>query len=115
MQNKNDVKFNGVYPLQQERLEDEIIEKHGTSQPVSPEWIGNRMFQICVEEMPSGFDPKNKNKFNKHWVSNYMSRKDLSVCQATNKKNKVCLKNYTRFSDAIGIPNIKWLLVHYNL
>ena len=88
LQDKNDVKFTVVYPLQQERLKNEIIDKRGTGEPVSPERIGNRMFQICVDEMPSGFDPTNKNQFNKRWVSDYMSRKGLSVCQATNKKKQ---------------------------
>ena len=111
LQDKNDVKVTGAYPLQQERLKNEIIDKRGTGQPVCPEWIGNRMFQICVDEMPSGFDPTNKNQFNKRWVSNYMSRKSLSIRQATNKKKQSVFEKlhkihgfhwYTQYQMAFG-------------
>ena len=54
--------------------------------PVSKVWIGSRMFQICKEDMPEGFDPSNINQFGKHWVHTYMDKKGLSIRRRTNKK-----------------------------
>ena len=46
------------------------------------------MFQICCKDMPEGFDPSNKNQFNKAWIHRFMGHEDLSVRLRTNKKKK---------------------------
>ena len=67
------------------------------------------MFQICCKDMPEGFDPSNKNQFNKTWIHRFMGHEDLSLRSRTNKKKKVFLSECIKFTGIIGMRSTKWL------
>ena len=76
----------GVFPVQQEKLKTAIIRRRGLGKACSTVWIGNKMFHICKDDMPEGFDPSNLNQFGKRWVNRFMDSHDMSIRHKTNKK-----------------------------
>ena len=85
---KDDPRLTGCFPKQRAKLKLDIIRRRGAGIPCSTTWVGHRMFQICSKDMPEGFDPSNKNQFNKARIHRFMGHEDLSVRSRTNKKKK---------------------------
>ena len=106
---KKDPRLTGCFPRQRANLKVDIIRRRGAGIPCSTTWIGHRMFQICCKDMPEGFDPSNKNQFNKTWIDRFMGHEDLSVGLRTNKKKKVFSSECIKFMGFIGKRNTKWL------
>ena len=52
---------------------------------VTYRWCKTRMYQLCVEHMPDGFDPKMK--FGNKWVKGFKKRKRISFQKKTNTKS----------------------------
>ena len=62
------------------------------------------MFQICCKDMPEGFDPSNKNQFNKARIHRFMGHEDLSVRSRTNKKKKSIFERMHKIMKKTRLP-----------
>ena len=56
------------FPEQERKLKEIILDLRGQGEPVTSPWVGNKMFILCCEDLPNGFDPSNKKQFGKKWV-----------------------------------------------
>ena len=106
---KDDPRLTGCFPKQRAKLKLDIIRRRGAGIPCSTTRVGHRMFQICCKDMHEGFDPSNKNQFNKTWIHRFMGHEDLSLRSRTNKKKEVFLSECIKFTGIIGMRSTKWL------
>ena len=60
--NKGDIRNTGVFPVQQSKIENDILERRKKGEAVSTLWARSRITHHCEKDKPSGYN-KNKHKF----------------------------------------------------
>jgi len=101
VQDKTDSRVTGKYPLQQEKVLDQILERREYGKAVSTVSISKRMRKQCEKDLPIGYDSA-KDKFKSTWSNKFMKSHGLSVRRGTN------IKGTSIFERRHRIENYHW-------